>query len=90
MDEEKKTEQLEPSFLAIVMMLGGSAANYLTEARDQEKEAEKKKNLELARFVIGLLGVLEEKTAGNLEENEKTAFEAILADIRTQYLKASS
>ena len=60
MDEEKKQEQLEPSFLAIVMMLSGSAANYLAEALDEKKKAEKKKNLEMARYVIDLLGLLEE------------------------------
>jgi Domain of unknown function (DUF1844) len=89
MDEEKKQEKLEPSFLAVVMMLSGSAANYLAEARNEEKKEDKQKNLELARFVIDLLGVLEEKTEGNLEESEKKTLEAILGDMRMQYIKAS-
>jgi hypothetical protein len=89
MDEEKKQEQLEPSFLAIVMMLSGSAANYLAEAVDEEKKAEKKNNLEMARYVIDLLGMLEEKTAGNLDESEKKTLEVVLGEIRMQYIKIS-
>ncbi|MBN2289624.1 MAG: DUF1844 domain-containing protein [Candidatus Glassbacteria bacterium] len=89
MDEEKKQEQLEPSFLAVVMMLGGSASNYLAEAQDVEKKNERKQNLELARYVIDLLAVLEQKTAGNLDENEQKAVEIILADLRMQYVRAS-
>jgi len=89
MDEEKKQEQLEPSFLAIVMMLSGSAANYLAEALDEKKKAEKKKNLEMARYVIDLLGLLEEKTAGNLDESEKKTLEVVLGEMRMQYIKVS-
>ena len=89
MDEDKNREQLEPSFLTIVMMLSGSAANYLVEALDEKKKAEKKKNLEMARCVIDLLGLLEEKTAGNLDESEKETLEVVLGEMRMQYIKVS-
>ena len=90
MDEEKKQDQLEPSFLSVVLMLGGSAAGYLAEARDEQKKADRQKNLELARYTIDLLGVLEEKTAGNLEENEKKTLEVVLAELRMDCIRASS
>ena len=89
MEEQKKMEQLEPSFTAVVMMLGGSAANYLVQVMKEEKKEEKKKNLDLARYTIDLLGILEQKTAGNLEENEKKTLEVVLAELRMQYIKAS-
>jgi len=89
MNQEKKQDRLEPSFLAIVMMLSGSAANYLAEAADEQKKEEKKKNLELAQYVIDLISLLEEKTAGNLAEHEKKAIETVLADLRLQYIKVA-
>ncbi|RLB13579.1 MAG: DUF1844 domain-containing protein [Deltaproteobacteria bacterium] len=89
MAEEKKTEPMEPSIITIIMMLSGSAIGYLKAAADKEKQDKKKENLQLARFTIDLLAVLEEKTKGNLEEEEKKTLENVLADLRLQYIKAT-
>ena len=43
----------------------------------------------MARYVIDLLGLLEEKTAGNLDENEKKTLEIVLSEMRMQYIKVS-
>jgi len=89
MAEEKKKEPMEPSIITIIMMLSGSAIGYLEAAADKEKQDKKKENLQLARFTIDLLAVLEEKTKGNLEEEEKKTLENVLADLRLQYIKAT-
>lgn len=45
------------------------------------------KNLNLAKQTIDLLGVLQEKTKGNLEEGEDKLLEGILYDLRMKYVE---
>ncbi len=44
-------------------------------------------NLEAARQTIDLLGILEEKTKGNLDSGEKDHLEGVLYDLRMRYTK---
>jgi len=46
-------------------------------------------NLEMAKYNIDTLGVLEEKTKGNLTEQEENVLRATLADLRMAYVKIS-
>lgn len=46
-------------------------------------------DLDGSRFAIDLLGVLEEKTAGNLAEEEATELSQALAALRTRYVEIS-
>jgi hypothetical protein len=85
--EQSTDDGQGPSFLTIVMMLSGSTVSYLEAAEDKSREAEKKQNLELARYIIDLLGVLEKKTAGNLTDEEKNGFETVLTQLRMMYVK---
>ena len=62
---------------------------YLEAAQDKEKEDRKKENLDLATFFIDLLAVLEEKTKGNLAEEEKMTLEKVLTELRMLYVKLS-
>jgi outer membrane biosynthesis protein TonB len=43
-----------------------------------------------ARMTIDLLGVLQEKTRGNLSESEKTTLETVLFDVRMAFLELTS
>ncbi|MEN6464688.1 MAG: DUF1844 domain-containing protein [Syntrophaceae bacterium] len=45
------------------------------------------KNLVAAKQTIDILGILEQKTRGNLDENEKKLMEAILFELRMRYVK---
>lgn len=47
------------------------------------------KNLVLARETVDLLGLLREKTRGNLTDEEQKFFDALLYDIRMRFLEAS-
>jgi hypothetical protein len=49
------------------------------------KKAEK--NLEAAKQTIDILALLEQKTKGNLDENEKKLMDAILFELRMRYVK---
>ena len=75
----------KPSFQVIVTNLAiqalislGEIANPIT--RKQERD------LASAKHAIDLLGVLEEKTRGNLTDDEKKLLESTLFDLRTRYL----
>lgn len=50
---------------------------------------EKGADLELARYNIDMLETLEEKTKGNLSENEETVLANTLSEIRMAYVKIS-
>jgi hypothetical protein len=47
------------------------------------------KDLQQAKYNIDLLGVLKEKTKGNLTQEEEQAFENILYEVRMTYVEAS-
>ena len=88
-EKEKNHMPMEPSFLTVVMMLGGSAIGYLEAAGKKELENKRVENLELARFTIDLLDVLDAKTKGNLSEEENQILQKSLADLRLFYVKTA-
>lgn len=45
------------------------------------------KNLVAAKQTIDILGIIEQKTRGNLDENEKKLMDAILFELRMRYVK---
>jgi uncharacterized membrane protein YgcG len=89
-EKDKKNHlPMEPSFLTVVMMLSGSAMGYLEAAGKKELENKRSENLELARFTIDLLGVLESKTKGNLSQEEDHLLQKSLAELRLLYVKTA-
>jgi len=88
-EKEKNHMPMEPSFLTVVMMLSGSAIGYLEAAGKKELENKRVENLELARFTIDLLDVLDAKTKGNLSEEENQILQKSLADLRLFYVKTA-
>ncbi len=54
---------------------------------DDPSTGEKVKNLPLAKQTIDILGMLEEKTKGNLTEDEEKMLKNILYDLRMIYIK---
>ncbi len=47
-------------------------------------------NLDLARHTIEMIAMLEEKTRGNLTEDEKNLLKALLSEIRLAYVEAKA
>jgi hypothetical protein len=47
------------------------------------------KNIELAKQNIDILGLLKEKTKGNLSKDEDTLLEGLLTEIRLRFVEAS-
>ena len=77
------------NFSTFVFSLNTSALVHLGEI-PEFGPGEIKKDLTLAQHTIDILAMLQEKTVGNLAEDEKGFLEHILYDLRMRYVKAIS
>ena len=78
----------EASFLNLLNMLAVEAAMHLGMIHPQGQEP-LPVDLESARHLIDLLGMLQAKTRGNLTAEEDSLLENILADLRMQFVAVS-
>ncbi len=88
-DASTKEEALpEIDFNSFIFSLSTSALIQLGEIEDPftQKTA---KNLPLAKQTIDLIGMLKEKTKGNLTTQEERVIENILYDLRMRYIKSA-
>ena len=80
---------LPPASLAsLVQSLATQAAIFMADQRDPET-GQSLRNLDLAKHNIDLLRVLEEKTKGNLTEEEKHLLETVLYELLMAYVGAA-
>jgi len=77
----------EVTFSTFVMSLNTSILFHLGELADPET-GQTLKNFELARHAIDTLVVLEQKTKGNLSEEEAELLKNILYDVKIRYVKS--
>ncbi len=83
-----QTESLSPmDFSTFVLSLASSAMVNLGIVED-ESTAQGEPDLMAARQLIDIIGVLEEKTRGNLSESEDKLLKSLLYDLRVQYCDA--
>jgi len=88
-DASAKEEALpEIDFNSFIFSLSTSVLIQLGEIEDPftQKSA---KNLPLAKQTIDLIGMLKEKTKGNLTPQEERLIENVLYDLRMRYVKAA-
>jgi len=100
--EEKKSEETlrddisaqeallpEIDFTHFILSLSSSALIQLGEIQDPftQKSA---KNLPSAKQTIDLIGMLKEKTKGNLTPEEEKVIDYVLYDLRMRYVKATA
>ncbi len=85
----KEEDLPEVDFNNFIFSLSTSVLIQLGEIEDPftQKEA---KNLPLAKQTIDLIGMLKEKTKGNLTPQEEKLIENILYDLKMRYVKAAS
>jgi hypothetical protein len=76
-------------FSALLISLGSSAFVHLGLAPDPESRQTRPANLPVARQTIDLIEVLEEKTRGNLTDDEATLLRSLLTDLRMRFVSAS-
>ena len=77
------------SFLSLIMSLASNAASSLG-MMPHPVTGESGVELKTAKHWIDVLGMLEQKTHGNLDEQEAQVVESLLADLRMQYVSFSS
>ncbi len=81
-------EQPKLDFATLVLSLSHSALVHLGEAPHPDGDAAQK-DLALARQTIDMLGLLEEKTRGNLTGDEERLLSQILYDLRMRFVERS-
>ena len=72
-------------FLSLVMSLASNAAASLG-MMPHPVTGETEVDLKTAKHWIDVLGMLEQKTSGNLDQQEAQTVESLLADLRMQYV----
>jgi hypothetical protein len=77
----------EIDFSTFVLSLGSSALVHLGEVPDDDGRSQP--NLPLAKQTIDLLGLLQAKTKGNLDDGEEQLLAGLLYDLRIKYVDAS-
>jgi len=86
-DSEEPLHPLpEMDFSSFIFSLSTSALLHLGEIPDPITQ-ERNKDLPLAKQTIDILGMLQEKTKGNLTSDEEHLIRNILADLRWRYVK---
>jgi len=80
--------QLEASFVTLAMSIASSAVMSLGLAPDPQTN-KTNTNLDMARFNIDLLDMLEKKTKGNLVKEEQDFMVQVISDLKMKYVEAS-
>ena len=87
MADEKKGAPID--FYTFCLSLGSSAFMHMGDAPHPET-GQVQANLILAQQTIDLLGMLQEKTKGNLTEEEDRFLDNLLVDLRLRYVTKAS
>ena len=74
-------------FMTFILSLGSSAALHLGDLPDPEAGA-RRPSLAEAQQIIDLLGMLREKTRGNLTPEESRFLDGLLYDLRLRFVSA--
>ncbi len=86
---EEEIQLPEVNFSTFVFSLSSSALLHFGEVPDPSTGL-KKKSLPMAKHTIDILGMLEEKTKGNLTDDEGQLLKNILYDLRMRYVKENA
>ena len=76
-------------FYTFILSLGSSVLIHLGDAPHPETGKPAEKNLALAQQSIEILALLEQKTRGNLSDEEAKLLDQLLMDLKLRYVEAS-
>lgn len=85
-ESEEKNFLPEMNFSSFVFSLSTSAMYHFGDFPDPVSQ-KTEKNLSAAKQTIDILGMLKEKTEGNLNDNEKELLDGMLFELRMRYVK---
>ncbi len=86
--EEERGPLPEVSMATFVFSLSSSALVHLGEIPEPETN-QTRVDLGIAKQIIDTLGMLQEKTKGNLDPDEETLLRSVLYDLRMRYVQKS-
>jgi len=75
------------TFSTFIASLSSSALVHLGEIAEPST-GQKQENIQIAKHTIDIIGLLQEKTKGNLTKEEEKLIQNILTDLRMRYLSA--
>ncbi len=84
------TDKPEITFSLFVLSLSASAEIHLGQLPVPGTDKAAPVNLVEAAHLIEVIGMLQEKTAGNLDESEERLIEAVLYDLRMRYVEVAA
>ena len=85
-EENEEKQDYTGVFMRYIMTLQTGARIALGEIKDPNSEMGK--DIREAREIINILGMIEQKTKGNLNEDEKRFLDETLSNLRMSYVKA--
>lgn len=87
-EEKQESKTLEITFSTFVFSLATATLMSLGEVDDPTTN-QKTVNLDLAKQNIDILGMMHDKSKGNLTPEEETLIESILRDLRLKFVEKS-
>ena len=84
---QQQNQKIEASLSTLVLSIASSAAMALGLA-PHPTSGKVEKDLDMARFNIDLLSVLEEKTKGNRSSDEERFLTSVLQDLKMKFVQA--
>jgi Domain of unknown function (DUF1844) len=84
--ESASRSDVRVTFLTFLYSLAGSAAVHFGDVADPQTGERRAPNLEQAGHVIEVLAVLEQKTKGNLTNEERQFLEQVLYELRMRFV----
>ena len=87
-EETQRAPLPDVNFNSLIFSLSSSALFHLGEIADPQT-GQKNQDLPIAKHTIDTIGMLKDKTKGNLDDEEEKFLEGILTDLRWRYVKAT-
>ncbi|ETR73751.1 MAG: hypothetical protein OMM_06754 [Candidatus Magnetoglobus multicellularis str. Araruama] len=83
----KQYQMPDPTFSTFIASLSSSAMVQLGEIAEPTT-GQKEANLPMAKHTIDVIAMLQEKTKGNLTNEENKLIQNVLTDLRMRYIRA--
>jgi hypothetical protein len=88
-DSGAKSALPKIEFSSFILSLYSSGLVQLGKVEDPST-GKKTKDLAMAKHTIDMIAMLQEKTAGNLTEDEKNLLKALISELRMAYVEAKA
>jgi hypothetical protein len=88
--EERKKQPLPPPSMTLLLSMFATQAMIALGVLPHPATNKVERDLDQAKHFIDLLGLIEEKTKGNLSAEEKRQLDTLLFDLRMQFVESNT